>query len=163
MLAELGGEEGRLAANSLASAQVWLATILGPAIAGVLLSQVAPGWLLAFDAVSFAFLGLQAWRTHSVTSSDEPVDTHAAESGFRLLRRNDLLGLIALTWLFFFLYGPVEDALPVYVAHVGANANGMRHAPQPATIARTIVRVARRRSIPTSSVEVSAPIPKLVQ
>ena len=117
MLAELGGEEGRLAANSLASAQVWLATILGPAIAGVLLSQVAPGWLLAFDAVSFAFLGLQAWRTHSVTSSDEPVDTHAAESGFRLLRRNDLLGLIALTWLFFFLYGPVEDALPVYVAH----------------------------------------------
>jgi predicted MFS family arabinose efflux permease len=28
-----------------------------------------------------------------------------------------LLGLIVLTWLFFFLYGPVEDALPVYVAH----------------------------------------------
>jgi predicted MFS family arabinose efflux permease len=27
------------------------------------------------------------------------------------------VGLIALTWLFFFLYGPVEDALPVYVAH----------------------------------------------
>ena len=117
MLAELGGEEGRLAANSLASAQVWLATILGPAIAGLLLSQIAPGWLLAFDAVSFAFLGLQASRTHSVTSSEEPVDTHAAESGFRLLRRSDLLGLIALTWLFFFLYGPVEDALPVYVAH----------------------------------------------
>jgi hypothetical protein len=45
------------------------------------------------------------------------VDTHAAESGFRLPRRHDLLGLIALTWLFFFRYGPVEDALPVYVAH----------------------------------------------
>jgi predicted MFS family arabinose efflux permease len=24
---------------------------------------------------------------------------------------------VALTWLFFFLYGPVEDALPVYVSH----------------------------------------------
>ena len=33
MLAELGGEEGRLAANSLASAQVWLATIVGPVTA----------------------------------------------------------------------------------------------------------------------------------
>ena len=118
MLAELGGEEGRLAANSLASAQVWLATILGPAVAGLLLSQIAPGWLLAFDAASFTFLGIQAWRTPTgALSTGEPIDTHAAESGFRLLRRSDLLGLIALTWLFFFLYGPVEDALPVYVAH----------------------------------------------
>ena len=118
MLAEIGGEDGRLAANSLASAQVWLATIVGPALAGLLLTRIAPGWLLAFDAASFAFLGVQAWRTHSNTETrGEPVDTRAAESGFRLLRRHDLLGLIALTWLFFFLYGPVEDALPVYVAH----------------------------------------------
>ena len=118
MLAELGGDDGRLAANSLASAQVWLATIVGPALAGLLLSSVAPAWLLAFDAASFAFLGGQAWRTHAAGSTTtEPVDTRAAETGFRLLRRNDLLGLIALTWLFFFLYGPVEDALPVYVAH----------------------------------------------
>src|SRR5262249_61736429 len=34
MLAEVGGEDGRLAANSLATAQVWLATILGPVVAG---------------------------------------------------------------------------------------------------------------------------------
>jgi len=57
MLADLGGEDGRLAANSLASAQVWLATILGPAAAGLLLTALAPGWLLAFDAASFVFLG----------------------------------------------------------------------------------------------------------
>jgi len=118
MLAELGGEDGRLAANSLVSAQVWLATIVGPALAGLLLIRIAPGWLLAFDATSFAFLGAQAWRAHATTqATDEPVDAHAAESGFRLLRRSDLLGLIVLTWFFFFLYGPVEDALPVYVAH----------------------------------------------
>jgi MFS family permease len=118
MLAELGGEDGRLAANSLASAQVWLATILGPAAAGVLLARVAPAWLLGFDAASFAFLGVQAWRTHAdAAPAEQPVDRRAAESGFRLLRRNGLVGLIVLTWLFFFLYGPVEDALPVYVAH----------------------------------------------
>ncbi|HLY35146.1 MAG TPA: MFS transporter, partial [Candidatus Limnocylindria bacterium] len=118
MLAEVGGADGRLAANSLASAQVWLATIIGPAMAGLLLARIAPSWLLAFDAASFAFLGGQAWRTHTATpTTTQPVDARAAESGFRLLRRHGLLGLIALTWLFFFLYGPVEDALPVYVAH----------------------------------------------
>src|SRR5262249_6225335 len=117
MLSELGGEDGRLAANSLATAQAWLATIVGPALAGLLLVRVAPGWLLAFDAASFAFLGGQAWRTRTETPSTEQVDARGVGSGFRLLRRHDLLGLIVLTWLFFFLYGPVEDALPVYVAH----------------------------------------------
>ena len=118
MLAELGGSEGRLAANSLANAQVSLATIIGPALAGLLLTRISPGWLLAFDAASFAFLGGQAWRTHTeARTAEQPFDPRAAESGFRLLRRADLLGLIVLTWLFFFLYGPVEDALPVYVAH----------------------------------------------
>jgi predicted MFS family arabinose efflux permease len=124
MLAQLGGEEGRLAANSLATAQVWLATIVGPAAAGLLLARIAPAWVLGFDAATFAFLGAQAWRTHTdAPATEQPVDARAAESGFRLLRRGDLLGLIVLTWLFFFLYGPVEDALPVYVAHdLGAHA-----------------------------------------
>lgn len=118
MLAEVGGPDGRLAANSLASAQVSLSTIVGPALAGLLLTRIAPGWLLAFDAASFAFLGVQAWRTQTdAATAKPPIDTRAAESGFRLLRRADLLGLLVLTWLFFFLYGPVEDALPVYVAH----------------------------------------------
>ncbi len=118
MLAQVGGEDGRLAANSLASAQVWLATIVGPAVAGVLLARVAPAWLLGFDGATFAFLGVQAWRTPmDAAAIEQPVDARAAEAGFRLLHRNDLLGLIVLTWLFFFLYGPVEDALPVYVAH----------------------------------------------
>lgn len=118
MLAEVGGEDGPLAANSLASAQVWMATIIGPATAGLLLARIAPAWVLGFDAATFAFLGVQAWRTQTdAGTTEQPVNARAAESGFRLLRRSDLLGLIALTWLFFFLYGPVEDALPVFVAH----------------------------------------------
>jgi predicted MFS family arabinose efflux permease len=117
MLAELGGPDGQLAANALASAQVSLAVVVGPSLAGLLLVSVGPGWLLALDALSFAFLGSQAWRTTTGTPTAGPLDTRAAESGFRLLRRPDLLSLIVLTWLFFFLYSPVEDALPVYVAH----------------------------------------------
>lgn len=118
MLSELGGPDGRLAMNSLAGAQVSFSVIVGPALAGLLIAGIGPGWLIALDAASFAFLGIQAWRTPtgSVTTG-EPVDTRAAESGFRLLRRRrDLLSLTVLTWLFFFLYGPVEAALPVYVA-----------------------------------------------
>ena len=118
MLSDLGGPDGRLAANSLATAQVSFSVIVGPAIAGALIPWIGPGWLIAFDAASFAYLGIQAWRTPSgVAEAEQPVDAHAAESGFRvLLRRPDLLSLTAITGVFFFLYGPVEDALPVYVA-----------------------------------------------
>jgi predicted MFS family arabinose efflux permease len=118
MLSELGGPDGRLAANSLATAQVSFAVIVGPALAGPLIAGVGPGWLVALDAASFAFLGIQAWRTHTgASATEQPVDTRAAESGFQLLRRRrDLLALTAVTWVFFFLYGPVEAALPVYVA-----------------------------------------------
>lgn len=118
MLSELGGKGARLAANSLASAQVSAAVIIGPSLAGLLLGWMGPGWLILLDAASFAYLGVQAWRTPTgLASAEQPVDAGAAESGFRLLRRPDLLSLTILTWLFFFLYGPVEDALPVYVAH----------------------------------------------
>lgn len=78
MLAQVGGEDGRLAANSLASAQVWLATIIGPAVAGLLLARTAPAWLLGFDAATFAFLGTQAWRAPTDTpTSEHPVDARA--------------------------------------------------------------------------------------
>jgi predicted MFS family arabinose efflux permease len=118
MLSELGGPDGRLAANSLASAQVSAAVIVGPALAGLLLVHVGPAWLIALDAASFAFLAVQASGTHTPKiAADQPLNAHAAESGFKVLRERGLASLIILTCLFFFLYGPVEDALPVYVAH----------------------------------------------
>ena len=124
MLSALAGPDGRLAVNSLAAAQVSFATIVGPVTAGLLLFVLSPGLILALDAASFAILGLAAWRTRTDAGPTEPpVDTAAAGSGFRLLRRRDLLSLTVVTWVFFFLYGPVEVALPVYVAHdLGAPA-----------------------------------------
>src|SRR5215831_643137 len=114
LLSELGGPDGRLAVNSLATAQASLAVVAGPALAALL----GTGSLLGLDAASFAFLGVQAWRTRpNPAAAEDRAGSAAAESGFRLLRRLRLISLIALTWLFFFLYGPVEDALPVYVAH----------------------------------------------
>src|SRR5215472_14673813 len=118
MLSRLAGPEGRLSANSLYSAQVSVAVIAGPSLAGLLLAPLGIGSLIALDAVSFAFLGIQAWRTgRSTAAPSEPVQARAAESGFRQLRQLGLISLLTLTWLFFFLYGPVEDALPIYVTH----------------------------------------------
>src|SRR5690606_507021 len=56
-------------------------------------------------------------RTPLPTAMDvAPVDTDAARGGLALLRnRPELLGLLVLTWLFNFLYGPVEVALPLHV------------------------------------------------
>jgi MFS family permease len=124
MLSALAGASSRFAVNSLASAQTSLAFIVGPLLAGTLLAILSPGWLLLADALTFAFLGAAAWLARTdAGAGDGPVDMQAAESGFRLLRRRDLLSLTVLTWLFFLLYGPVEVALPVYVAEdVGASA-----------------------------------------
>ncbi len=117
MLSALAGASGRFAVNSLASAQASFAFIIGPVLAGLLLATVSPGWLLLLDAASFTFLGVAAWLTRTdAGATQNPVDMQAAESGFRLLRRRDLLSLTVVTWVFFFLYGPVEVALPVYVA-----------------------------------------------
>jgi MFS family permease len=118
LLADVGGAQGRLAANSLASAQVSVATIIGPLAAGILLTRLAPGWLLAIDAASFAVLGivvsgLAGAPAGPMAESEQPSGN---VSGFRLLRRRDLLSLTIVTWFFFFLYGPVEVALPVHVA-----------------------------------------------
>ena len=96
MLSGLAGSEGRLSANSLYSAQVSVAVILGPSLAGLLLAPLGIGSLIALDAASFAFLGLQAWRTGpSTAAAGELVQARSAESGFRQLRRLGLISLLA--------------------------------------------------------------------
>ncbi|MBA2633542.1 MAG: MFS transporter [Chloroflexi bacterium] len=140
MLSDLAGSDGRFAVNSLASSQASFAFIIGPLAAGLLLARFSPGWILLLDAASFAILGSAAWLTRTdAGASENPVDLKAAESGFRLLRRRDLLSLTALTWVFFFLYGPVEVALPVYVAQdLGASAQLLAATGLPSAWARSL-------------------------
>jgi hypothetical protein len=63
LMSQLAGPDGRLAANSLCTAQASLALIAGPALAGLLVAPLGTGSILGLDAASFAFLGIQAWRT----------------------------------------------------------------------------------------------------
>jgi MFS family permease len=117
LLAELLPEEQRLAANALVSSLMFAATIVGPAIAGVLVTYVGSALVLGLDALTYAFLAVLVVRIRLPESGQVvPVDQGAARGGFSLLRSHpELFGLLALSWFFNFLYGPVEVALPLHV------------------------------------------------
>lgn len=119
VLAELVPQDHRLAANTLVSTLTFAATIVGPAIAGVLVTYVSAVFVLGVDALSWAFLAVVVVASRLPDSGrTEPVDASAARGGFARLRADrELLGLLALTWCFNFLYGPVEVALPLHVTH----------------------------------------------
>ncbi|MFJ2960446.1 MFS transporter [Streptomyces sp. NPDC087270] len=140
----------RLAANALVSSSGSAAVIVGPALAGFMAAAVSPAWIIGLDAASFAVLAVRAGRLGSrkrttgqdtaedtaegtaddaTDSAPAPVDTGQAAAGRRLLRgQPELLAILALTWFFNFLYGPVEVALPLHVTgdlHAGARLLGL--------------------------------------
>jgi predicted MFS family arabinose efflux permease len=117
MLAELLPDEHRLAANTLLNSLIFAATIAGPALAGLLVTVLSSAYVVGLDALTWVFLAIVVAGTRlPATEADAPVDRAAARGGLALLRaRPELLGLLALTWFFNFLYGPVEVALPLHV------------------------------------------------
>jgi MFS family permease len=117
VLAELLPHERRLAANTLVGSLEFAAMIAGPAIAGVLVAYVSSALVLGLDALTYVFLAVLVVRTPLPQSGNtSPVDQAAARGGLGLMRSYpELLGLLTLTWVFNFLYGPVEVALPLHV------------------------------------------------
>ncbi|GAA4903029.1 putative MFS family arabinose efflux permease [Stackebrandtia albiflava] len=118
LLAELLPEQDRLAANTLVTTLNFAATIAGPALAGVLVTWIDPALVLGLDALTYVFLAVVVVRLRlpEAPSAAAPVDGSGARGGFALLRSHpELLGLLALTWFFNLLYGPVEVALPLHV------------------------------------------------
>jgi len=120
LIAESLPEEDRVTGNALVSTFTLAAIVVGPALAGGLTAVVGPGWVIAADAASFAVLAAFSWtaapaRTVTVTAAG-PAEPAAAGGWRTLLGQPRLLGLLAVTCVFFFLYGPVEVALPVHVA-----------------------------------------------
>jgi MFS family permease len=118
-------EEDQVAGNALIGTFMQASLIAGPALAGVLTAVVGPGWVIAGDALSFAVLAAlcrpAARRTPAPKSAAEP----DASGAWSVLRGNrQLLGLLIVTCVFFFLYGPVEVAMPIHIAkEMGANAS----------------------------------------
>jgi predicted MFS family arabinose efflux permease len=113
LVAEQLPEEDRLAGNALLSTFTMGATVVGPALAGVVTALVGPGWVIGGDALSFAVLAAAGWLAPALRAPAEAATTGTIGS---VLRQRQLLGLLVVTCGFFFLYGPVEVALPIHVA-----------------------------------------------
>lgn len=127
LIADLVPQEDQVTGNALLSTFNQASYVVGPALAGGVAAWAGPGWVIAVDAASFAVLAAvcrwasaSAARTAPVEPAAPPAEVvtpRAASSGARaILGNRRLASLLAVTCVFFFLYGPVEVALPVHVA-----------------------------------------------
>jgi MFS family permease len=118
LVAELLPEEDRVTGNALLSTFMQASLLVGPALAGGLIGLVGPGWVIGADAASFAVLALSCWAAARRQATAAPVAPAVERAGGwrTILGQPRLLGLIAVTCVFYFLYGPVEVALPIRVA-----------------------------------------------
>jgi MFS family permease len=117
LIAESLPAEDMVTGNAILSTFTQAAIVVGPALAGGLTALVGPGWVIAADAASFAFLAAICWTASPRSDTAVSAAPAATTGGWRtILGQPRLLGLLAVTCVFFFLYGPVEVALPIYVA-----------------------------------------------
>ncbi len=118
LIAERLPVEDRVAGNALLSVFTQAAVVVGPALAGAVAALVGPGWVIGADAVSFAILGAVCWSAGGRRAGTAAAPAGAAAGGWRIIAgQRRLLGLVAVTCVFFFLYGPVDVALPIHVAN----------------------------------------------
>ncbi|HZU26872.1 MAG TPA: MFS transporter [Bryobacteraceae bacterium] len=118
-------------ANALTAMSVQFSYLAGPVAAGFAVARLGAPWALLIDAGSFLLMGLLVLTLPTVSRK------RAAPS---LATTNRWLGLGALfsvpcvpaltllSLVFFFSYGPLEAALPVYssqILHAGAGGYGL--------------------------------------
>lgn len=129
LIADVVPDEDRVSGNAVLSTFNQAAYVVGPALAGGLTAWAGPGWVIAADGVSFAVLAATCrWASRSAApisraqpspppAEATPPQPGAATSGARAILSNRRpAGLLAVTCVFFFLYGPVEVALPIHIA-----------------------------------------------
>ncbi|WP_157641470.1 MFS transporter [Longispora albida] len=119
LVAERLPAEHHVTGNAILSAIAQATFIIGPGMAGLVISVADPGWVIAADAASFLVLAACAWTVRHVAKPSSADTARPASTGgtWHTLRRNPmLLGVIGVSFGFFFLYGPVEVALPVHIA-----------------------------------------------
>ena len=119
-------------ANALASTSLQFASLLGPARAGILVAEVGGAFALLIDAMSFLLMGFLVFSLPPIarhTFNEASPVKQTWLSGFDLLvRTKEIRLLTSLSVLFFFSYGPLEAALPLYsdkILHAGVQGYGL--------------------------------------
>jgi len=116
VLPELVEDKDLDAANMLWSFSLNLSLIIGPAVAGLLVASFGGPSVLFIDAVTFAVMALVAITIPNVERSKSSLQAPLSERlglrqlwDMKVVRYTTLLSLV-----FFFSYGPLEAAMPVY-------------------------------------------------
>lgn len=116
VLPELIEDQDLDAANMLWSFSLNLSLILGPAVAGLLVASFGGPSVLLIDAITFAVMAFVAVTIPDVTRSKHPSQVPLSERlglrqlwDMKVVRYTTLLSLV-----FFFSYGPLEAAMPLY-------------------------------------------------
>jgi MFS family permease len=104
------------AANMLWSFSLNLSLVIGPAVAGLLVASFGGPSVLLIDAATFAVMAFVAITLPILKRSKPPVQAPLSERlglhqlwNMKVVRYTTLLSLV-----FFFSYGPLEAALPLY-------------------------------------------------
>ena len=130
LIAEHLPPSARTTGNALLSGFGMAAFVIGPLLAGLAVAAAGPALPVAADAASFAILAIAAATARGTPRTAGPADEGQPDRargpaddgqpdrarGFAAIARSrPLTGLLALTVVYYFLYGPVEVALPLYV------------------------------------------------
>jgi MFS transporter, DHA3 family, macrolide efflux protein len=141
LIADLLPAEQRVAGNTVFGLADQLSLMIGPALAGVVTALAGPAVVIAADAASWVVLAISYARIAplaaarpapaptpgpdpapqapepAAASAAPPAAPGAEPSGWAVIRSSPVLpGLLALSFVFYLLYGPIEVALPVHVA-----------------------------------------------
>ncbi|MEU6759859.1 MFS transporter [Streptomyces sp. NPDC046685] len=117
ILARLLPERELLAGNAVLSSVGSLSTVIGPPLAAALIAWGDAATVIAVDAVTFLVLGITFLSGVRQDSAPEPEEEDSRTAGLAVIRRTPvLLGLRSLSFVPFFLFGPVYVALPLYVS-----------------------------------------------
>jgi hypothetical protein len=125
LIADLLPAEHRIAGNTVFGLADQLSLMIGPALAGVVTAVAGPAVVIILDAASWVVLAISYARIAPLAArlaTSEPLDPSTlpapVDSGaWAVIRSSPVLpGLLALSFVFYLLYGPIEVALPVHVA-----------------------------------------------
>src|SRR4030095_16817893 len=130
VLPELVEDKDLDAANMLWSFSLNLSLIVGPAVAGILVASFGGPSVFFIDAVTFAVMALVAITIPNVERSKSPLEAPLSERlGLRQLWDMKIVRYtVFLSLVFFFSYGPLEAAMPVYsdaILQTGARGYGL--------------------------------------
>lgn len=125
LMARVLPERDHLAGNAVLAGAGSVATVVGPPLATLLIAFGGPATVLAVDAATFVVLAVTFLVVVPRDAVPQPAgDTASRTAGFAVIRRVPALsGLLALSFAFFLLFGPVYVALPLHVSDdLGASA-----------------------------------------